>query len=200
MNNAAKTQLAEKVKEWCHQKDEPCTALNVINSLDENGILRIKNIDTAFFNIDHPERLFEIMSLTFTRYEELGSVEADFLLFPVIDGGFNMNYVRYEGDNYGFERSGIANIFWNDSFHISDDDLKELIELNPFIISILEAVYQYWKMNGENSKGHESIYLELVPVSKKKSANKSFKPTSKGRGRKMVANYQAKLPRPLEAA
>ena len=200
MKDSEKKLFADKAKEWCHQKDEPCTALNIINALDEMSLLHERKLDVSFFNIDHPERLFELMALTFTRHEELGSVEADFLLFPVIDGGFNMNYVRYEGDNYEFERAGIASIYWNDSFHVSDDDLKELIELNPSIISILEAAYQYWKMNGENSKGRENIYLELVPVSKKSSANKSLKPTSKGRGVKRVLNYQAKLPRPLEAA
>lgn len=203
MKDSEKKLFADRAKEWCHQKNEPCTALNVINALDEMSLLRDRKLDVSFFNIDHPERLFEIMALTFTRHEELGAVEADFLLFPVVsEGGFQMNYMRYVGENDSFDRSGIANIFWNDSFHISDDDLKELIALDAAVISALEAAYQHWKANGENSKGHENVYLELVPINTKKerSANKSLKPTSKGRGRKSVLNYQAKLPRPLEAA
>ena len=203
MKDSEKKLFADKAKDWCHQKDEPCTALNVINALDEMSLLRDRKLDVSFFSIDYPDRLFEIMSLTFTRHEELGAVEADFLLFPVVsEGGFQMNYMRYTGDAESFERSGIANIFWNDSFHISDDDLKELIALNTAVISALEAAYQYWKVNGENSKGRENVYLELVPINTKKesSANKSLKPTSKGRGVKRVLKYQAKLPRPLEAA
>lgn len=48
------------------------------------------------------------------------------------------------------------------------------------------------------------IILELkrkgLEVNAESSANKSLKPTSKGRGVKRVLKNQVKLPRPLEAA
>ena len=93
------------------------------------------------FRIHHTG--FEISALQFHVGADLGCVTASFLLW-FKDSGLSLQYTRYMKGKYKFERSAIENIFWNDSFNISNKELKYIIRLNKSIKHVLEQAYQMW--------------------------------------------------------
>ena len=127
--------------------------------LKKLGILQKTHIKPRFY-INHPRKVFSITSLSFERELDLGIISADMLIFFRNDEGLNINFIRYE-NCAEWERCKINNIFWNDSFEISDNALQSVINQHKSIILAIEYAFQYWIDNHENENQEEKIRLDL---------------------------------------
>ena len=87
------------------------------------------------------KKQFEMSALQFKRNDELGVIEASFLYWAC-DSGISVSFTKYYSFNDVFVLSGIGNVYWNDSFEISNKILMSLLKNKPAIIEQIESKYQ----------------------------------------------------------